>query len=110
MSNLEPIAEDESEGIYRSNQSSTQSKSRKILDILARAQKFASAVRHLHQTFLLEIQDFPEEIRRKNHHIYIKWIATLDTLTDYAVWVDEMRDVLNYRLQNAPGQDGMCQF
>jgi len=110
MSNLEPIAEDESEGIYRSNQSSTQSKSRKILDILARAEKFASAVHHFHQGFLLEIQDFPEEIRRKNHHIYVKWIVTLDALADYAIWTDKARDVLNYRLQNAPGQDGMFQF
>jgi len=110
MSSLEPIAEDESEGIYPSNQSSTQSKSRKISDILAQAEKFASTVRHFHQAFLLEIQDFPEEIRRKNHHIYIKWIATLDSLADYAAWVDETRDVLNSRLQNAPGRDGMFQF
>ena len=110
MSNLEPIAEDESEGIYRSNQSSTQSKSRKILDILARAQKFASTVCHFHQAFLLQIQDFLEDIRQKNHRIYVNWIATLDALEDYVTWADETRDVLNYRLQNAPGQDGMCQF
>jgi len=107
MSSLEPIAEDESEGIYRSNQSSTQSKSS---DILARAQKFASTVRHFHQGFLLQIQDFPEDIRQKNRRIYVNWIATLDALEDYVTWADETRDVLNYRLQNAPGQDGMCQF
>ena len=110
MSSSESITEDESEGICSSNQSSTQSKSRKISDILAQAQKFASTVRHFHQAFLLEIQDFPEEIREKNHDIYINWIATLDSLTDYDTWVDEVRDVLNSRLQNAPGRDGMFQF
>ena len=108
MSSLEPIAEDESEGIYPSNQSSTQSKSRKISDILAQAEKFASTVRHFHQAFLLKIQHFPEEIREKNHDIYINWIATLDSLTDYDTWVNEVRDVLNS--QNAPGRDGMFQF
>ena len=83
MSSSEPITEDESEGICSSNQSSTQSKSRKIQDILAQAQKFASTVRHLREPFLLQIQDFPEEIREKNHDIYINWIATLDSLTNY---------------------------
>ena len=108
MSSLEP--EDESEGIYSSSKSSTQSKSREISDILAQAENFASTVRHLREPFLLQIQDFPEEIRKKNQHIYINWIATLDSLDDYDTWVDKVRNVLNSRLQDAPGQEGMFQF
>jgi len=77
---------------------------------LAEAEKFASTVCHLRKPFLLQIQDFLEEIRKKNHHIYINWIATIDSLTDYATWVDEIQNVLNSQLQNAPGQDGMFQF
>ena len=74
MSSLEPIAEDDSEGVYPSNQSSTQSKSRKISDILARS---TETCKHhssfFYQAFLLEIQDFPEETReKKNHDIYVK--------------------------------------
>jgi len=69
MSSLEP--EDESEGIYSSSQSSTQSKSREISDILAQAENFVSIVCHLCKPFLLQIENFPEEIHKKKPaHLY----------------------------------------
>ena len=78
--------------------------------ILQEAKEKARDVRDLLPAFERAIKKLPENIRQDNDNVFDEWYALLTTVDTYSLWEEERKCVLNLRLQNAPGNNGIFQF
>ena len=78
--------------------------------ILQEAKEKARDVRDLLPAFERAIKKLPENIRQDNDNVFDRWYALLTTVDTYSLWKEERKCVLNLRLQNALGNNGIFQF
>ena len=78
--------------------------------ILNEAKGKASDLPNLYPAFERAIKKLPENIRQDNDNVFDEWYALLTTVDTYSLWEEERKCVLNLRLQNAPGNNGIFQF
>jgi len=110
MGRLETIPEDKVP-IHTSDsqqeKDSKDSRSRSEILILNEAKEKASDLDNLYPLFLDVVEQLPENIRRTNRKVFNKWRTLLLSVDKYALWKEARKCVLNLRLQNEPGDDGI---
>ena len=110
MGRLETIPEDKVTTHTSDSQPEKDSRSRSEILILNEAKVKANDLADSYPMFLDMVEQLPENIRYANRTVFNKWRVLLAHINTYAFWAEGRKRVLNLRLQNAPGDDGIFQF
>ena len=77
--------------------------------LIEEAKQKATMLRKLRPLFESKVKRFPEKVREQNEDIFNDWEGLFETVDECTQWVPSLRDYLNLRLQNLPGENGMFQ-
>ena len=102
---------DSTEASSKAQSSSDSQKSRATArsKLIEAAKRKADLLIDLYPQFEFKVEEFPEKVREHNEDIFNDWKGLLRTVDKCTDWGPSLRNQLNLRLQNLPGENGIFQ-
>jgi len=91
------------------SQSSSQYEASARSELMEEAKRKANILIKLYPRFEFKVKRFPEKVRKQNEDIFNGWKGLFNSVDKCTNWVPLLKNQLNLRLQNLPGEDGMFQ-
>ena len=107
MGRLETIPEDKITTHTSDSQLEKDSRSHSKILILNKTKVKTNDLADSYPMFLDMVEQLLENIHYANRTVFNKWHVLLAHINTYAFWAERRKRVLNLRLQNAPGDDGI---
>jgi len=77
--------------------------------LIEEAKRKADLLIDLYPQFEFKVEEFPEKVCKHNKGIFNDWKGLLRNVDKCTDWGPSLRNQLNLRLQNLPGENGMFQ-